>query len=48
MGARNFDEVMCVAAESGHTEMIKLCREWGANDFNEAMRSALKAGTLRL
>ena len=27
-------------SENGHIEILKLCKEWGATDFNEAMENA--------
>ena len=31
---------MAAAAEGGHVEIMKLCKEWGATNFNDAFLSA--------
>ena len=35
---------MVKAAENGHIEIVKLCKEWGATNFNGAMILAAKNG----
>ena len=35
---------MAAAAEGGHIEIVKLCKEWGAKNFNEAFESVEAKG----
>ena len=40
MRAADFDAAMAAAVEGGHVEIVKLCKEWGATNFNDAFESA--------
>ena len=35
---------MAAAVEGGHVEIVKLCKEWGATNFNDAFESAEERG----
>ena len=35
-----YDWGMKEAAKGGHVEIVKLCKEWGATDFNRVMEEA--------
>ena len=39
---------MCGAAKGGHVEIVKLCKEWGATDFNWAMSKAAWEGHVEI
>ena len=32
----SLNEVMCYAAEHGYIEIVKLCKEWGADNFGSS------------
>ena len=36
------------AAENGHIEIVKLCREWGAKDYDEALCLAALGGHIEI
>ena len=36
------------AAGSGHIEVVKLCKEWGATDFDRAMVRAVESGHIEI
>ena len=35
---------MCQAAKSGHLEIVKVCKEWGATEFDCTMKEAAESG----
>ena len=39
---------MCGAAKGGHVEIVKLCKEWGATDFNRVMKEAAWGGHVEI
>ena len=42
------NNAMAKAAKGGHVEIVKLCKEWGATDFNWAMSYAAKRGHVEI
>ena len=43
-----YDWAMSYAAKGGHVEIVKLCKEWGATDFNRAMSNAAWEGHVEI
>ena len=43
-----YDWGMKEAAKGGHVEIVKLCKEWGATDFNRAMEEAAWEGHVEI
>ena len=41
-------KLCAIAAGCGHVEIVKLCREYGATDFDEAMVSAATEGDIEI
>ena len=37
MGATEFEFAMKAAAREDYIEIVKLCKEWGATEFNSAL-----------
>ena len=42
------NNAMSNAAWKGHVEIVKLCKEWGATDFNRAMEEAAWEGHVEI
>jgi ribosomal protein L1 len=40
----DFEETMEIAAELGYIEMVKLCKEYGAVRFDDALQAAIRFG----
>ena len=39
-----YNVAMCFAGESGHTEIVKICKEWGATWYYDALYYAAENG----
>ena len=46
-GAVEYNRAMKWAALTDHIEIITLLRSWGANDFDSAVRKAIRGGSLK-
>ena len=45
---KEIESVMESAAKEGNIEIVRLCKEWGATDFDLAMRAAARKGNIEI